>query len=177
MKKRCFSCGVSFELSGSGKRQKYCQSCAHRGRGLPAPNPLKTKGAGRHFSAPLRLSVREQIEAQKDQPNPVFFTSADGRNGMAWLGVGARRGPTERIIGDDRHWRVHVAEAIKLAAEEAKERKAKRSKVSQADKPYGRKRSGPDRSPTRQCRAAASHPRHRACATAEGIHGSPDLRR
>ena len=134
MKKRCFSCGVSFELSGSGKRQKYCQKCSsrgvHRGRGLPTSNPLKTKGAGKHFSAPLPVSVREQIEVQKHQPNPVFFTTADGRNDMVWLGVGASRGATERIIGDDRHWRVHVAEAIKLAAEEAKERKAKRSKAS-----------------------------------------------
>ena len=57
MKKRCFSCGVSFELSGSGKRQKYCQNCSsrgvHRGRGLPASNTLKTKGAKHDFSAPI----------------------------------------------------------------------------------------------------------------------------
>ena len=55
MRKKCFSCGVSFELSGSGKRQKYCQNCSsrggHRRRGLPASNPLKAKGAGKHFSA------------------------------------------------------------------------------------------------------------------------------
>ena len=131
MKKRCFSCGVSFELSGSGKRQKYCQNCSsrgvHRGRGLPASNPLKTKGAGKHFSAPLPLSVREQIEASKDWPNPIRFITPDGRKGGCGLPVTSYG---NKIIGDDRHWRVHVAEAIKLAAEEAKERKAKRSKVS-----------------------------------------------
>lgn len=28
MKKRCLSCGWSFSLSGSGRRQKYCRTCA-----------------------------------------------------------------------------------------------------------------------------------------------------
>ena len=31
MKKRCLACGSSFELSGSGKRQKYCPNCSQRG--------------------------------------------------------------------------------------------------------------------------------------------------
>ena len=28
MKKRCLACGSEFELSGSGKRQKYCSNCS-----------------------------------------------------------------------------------------------------------------------------------------------------
>ena len=46
MKKRCLSCAVTFNLSGSGKRQKYCPKCAREGTtpsaGLPASKPLKT---------------------------------------------------------------------------------------------------------------------------------------
>ena len=162
MKKRCFSCGgATSSLAGSGKRQKYCQNCssrgAHRGRRLPASNPLKTKGAGKHFSAPLPLSVREQIKASKDWPNPIRFITPDGREGRVWLVTGKHG---NKIIGDDRHWRVHVAEAIKIAAEEAKERKAERSSVQPADKPYGRQRSGQDRSPAGQ--SWVPNPRHGA---------------
>ena len=42
MRKKCLSCGAQFSLSGSGKRQKYCPTCARRGDGrvggLPASN-------------------------------------------------------------------------------------------------------------------------------------------
>ena len=53
MKKRCCSCGCTFTLSGSGKRQKYCPECAKRGDGrvwgLSGSNPLNIKGAEKPF--------------------------------------------------------------------------------------------------------------------------------
>ena len=89
MKKRCCSCGCTFTLSGSGKRQKYCSECAKRGDGrvwgLLASKPLNIKGAENDFSAPIPPSIREQIEAQKDQPNPIPITTIDGRKGRVWL--------------------------------------------------------------------------------------------
>jgi hypothetical protein len=118
MRKKCISCSASFTLSGSGKRQKYCSKCARRGdgqvRGLSGSNLLKTKGAGDGFSAPMPPPemgqfIRQSIEAQKGQPNPISFTSPDGHKGRVWL--------AKKIIGDDRHWRVHVSEAIKLVRE------------------------------------------------------------
>ena len=89
-------------------------------------NSLKTKVAKHDFSAPippreLGSSVREQIEAQKAQPNPNKFTTPDGHGGRVWLAD---------VIGKDQHWRVQVTEAIKLAAEATREREAKRSKFS-----------------------------------------------
>ena len=66
MKKRCLACGSEFELSGSGKRQKYCPNCSQRGIGhicgLPASNPLKLKAAESRFK---EESVSEQIERKK----------------------------------------------------------------------------------------------------------------
>ena len=110
------SCGIQFTLSGSGKRQKYCSNCSsrevHQGRGLPASNALKTKAA-------KHASVRQQVEAQKHLPNPISFTAPEGHRGRVWL-ASDRNG--KKLIGDDRHWRVHVSEAIKRA--EAKKRKA-----------------------------------------------------
>ena len=95
MKKKCLSCGAQFALSGSGKRQKYCSKCARRGdgrvRGLPGSNPLKTKPA---------KTVREQVLAQRDKPNPISFITPDGRKGRVWLGAAG--------VGDDRHWRVNL---------------------------------------------------------------------
>ncbi|HSJ77914.1 MAG TPA: hypothetical protein VK913_04180, partial [Erythrobacter sp.] len=97
MKKKCLSCGVQFALSGSGKRQKYCSKCARqgigRGRGLPGSNPLKTKPA---------KTVREQVLAHCDKPNPISFITPDGRKGRVWLGAAG--------VGDDRHWRVNLNE-------------------------------------------------------------------
>ena len=95
MKKKCLSCGAQFALSGFGKRQKYCSKCARRGdgrvRGLPGSNPLKTKPA---------KTVREQVLAQRDKPNPISFIAPDGRRGKVWLGATG--------VGDDRHWRVNL---------------------------------------------------------------------
>jgi hypothetical protein len=109
MKKKCFSCGAPFALSGFGKLQKYCSKCARRGngrgRGLPGSNPLRTKAAN---------AVREQVLTQRDKPNPISFVTPDGRKGKVWLGTAG--------VADDFHWRVQVAEAIKIAEIETKER-------------------------------------------------------
>jgi hypothetical protein len=82
MKKKCLSCGVQFTLSGSGKRQKYCSKCSRRRngrvRGLLGSNPLKAKAA---------KAVREQVLAQRDNPNPISFITPDGRKGRVWLGA------------------------------------------------------------------------------------------
>jgi hypothetical protein len=55
--------------------------------------------------------VRAQILAQQDQPNPIRFVTPDGAKGRVWL---ASDDDGNKIIGDDRHWRVHVSEAAKL---------------------------------------------------------------
>jgi hypothetical protein len=103
MQKRCLSCGAQYALSVSGKRQKYCSPCSRRGivrgRGLPASNLLKTKAAK---SADPGRYVRLQVEAQKDQPNPVSFTTIEGRKGRVWLGE-------TKDGGDDRLWRVSLS--------------------------------------------------------------------
>jgi hypothetical protein len=47
----------------------------------------------------------------------------DGRRGRVWLGVGGKcingkwQGGSERIVGDDRHWRVSLHEAAKVDEE------------------------------------------------------------
>jgi hypothetical protein len=57
MKKKCLSCGRSFNLSGSGKRQKLCAECRKRGIvqswGFSRSNPLKIKGPENHISMPV----------------------------------------------------------------------------------------------------------------------------
>jgi len=71
---------------------------------------------------PYRLeigpSVRAQILAQKDQPNPISFTTSDGIKGRVWLGVGAPcvqgKGGSQRIIGNDLHWGMTVKKAFEV---------------------------------------------------------------
>ena len=57
MRKMCATCGVPFELSGSGRRQKCCPKCAVRvtgqGRVSQPSNALKTKGAETPFEEAL----------------------------------------------------------------------------------------------------------------------------
>jgi hypothetical protein len=75
---------------------------------------LKTKGAKTPLKegTPPELGsfVRAQIEAQKDQPNPISFTTSDGRNGRVWLASDKR---AKKIIGDDRLWRVNTEELLR----------------------------------------------------------------
>jgi hypothetical protein len=54
--------------------------------------------------------VREQIEVQHDKPSPVSFTSPDATKCRVWL-ASDREG--NRIIGDDRWWRINVTDPLK----------------------------------------------------------------
>jgi hypothetical protein len=58
--------------------------------------------------------VREQIVAQQDRPNPIGFSLTDGSKGRVWV-ASDRHGA--KLIGDDRHWRVNVADVLKLEKE------------------------------------------------------------
>ena len=114
MQKKCSACGSPFQLSGSGKRQKFCPECRKRGvgqrRGLSASKALNIKGAGNHFSAPIPPHQWEQIEARKDQPNPISFTTPGGVKCRVWLASDAAG---NKIIGDDVWWRVNVLDQQK----------------------------------------------------------------
>jgi hypothetical protein len=57
----------------------------------------------------LGAFVREQIEAEQDESNPVIFALPDGTKGRAWL---ASDNDGSKIIGDDRRWRVDVEELL-----------------------------------------------------------------
>ena len=66
----------------------------------------------------IGASVRAQILAQKDQPDPISFTTPDGIKGRVSLGVGAQcakgkwQGGSKRIIGNDLHWGMTVKKAF-----------------------------------------------------------------
>jgi hypothetical protein len=55
-----------------------------------------------------------QIATQRDKPNPISFSFPDGSKEMVWL-ASDRHGA--KLIGDDRHWRVNVADQLKLSRE------------------------------------------------------------
>jgi hypothetical protein len=57
-----------------------------------------------------RPFIHAQIEAQQDKPNPVSFTSPDATKCRVWL-ASDREG--NRIIGDDRWWRINVTDLLK----------------------------------------------------------------
>jgi hypothetical protein len=131
LKKLCLSCGCPYDLSGSGKRQKYCQACQKspkRGvaqvRNLSTSKPLETNDSSTHFSAPIppaktrrrkltptrRLGayVLAQIEAKKGQPNPIRFVTPDGTKCRVWLAHDAKG-----RAGDDVYWGCNVEELLK----------------------------------------------------------------
>jgi hypothetical protein len=87
MQKKCSACGNPFQLSGSGRGQKYCPKCSKRGiaqgRGLAASKPLISKGAKSTSRKDLGASVRVQIEAAvaRGDSNPIRFTTPDGGKG------------------------------------------------------------------------------------------------
>jgi hypothetical protein len=54
------------------------------------------------LKAKAAKTVREQVGAQRDKPNPISFVTPDGRKGRVWLGAAG--------VGDDRHWRVNLKE-------------------------------------------------------------------
>ena len=110
-RKKCAGCGVAYKLSGSGRRQKYCETCRSTGPRFRAFQPIENKGSTRrhldtHTPPDIGEFVRAQIVAQKDQPNPVTFTLPDGRKGRVWLEASG--------IGDARHWRLNIAEADRI---------------------------------------------------------------
>ena len=117
MQKKCSACGSPFQLSGSGKRQKYCPECSKQGvahkQGLPASNPLISKRAKSGLRKDLGAFVRAQIvEAVKQgQSNPISFTTPDGVRGRVWLGHNENG---KSLIGDDRHWRLNVPAASRV---------------------------------------------------------------
>jgi hypothetical protein len=58
--------------------------------------------------------VREQIEIQRDKPNPASFTAPDRTKCRVWF---ASSGEGNRIIGDDRWWRLNVTDLFKQEGE------------------------------------------------------------
>ena len=80
MKKRCCSCGSTFTLSGSGKRQKYCAECAKRGDGrvwgLSGTDPgiAKAKDRGVKFGRKRELTDDrvEEIRALRQSGETGF---------------------------------------------------------------------------------------------------------
>jgi hypothetical protein len=66
----------------------------------------------------LGFHIRQQILAQNDQPNPITFTTPDGKKGRVWLSAAG--------IGDDRHWRVHVRGAAQADRDELNRLRAER---------------------------------------------------
>ena len=71
MKKRCCSCGSTFNLSGSGKRQKYCPECAKR---------LNTKGA----ETPFEEAWVARLDALKDHEGPTALLGPEGQLWRLW---------------------------------------------------------------------------------------------
>ena len=99
MKKRCCSCGCTFTLSGSGKRQKYCSECAKRGDGrvwgLSASNPLNIKGAEK----PFEEAWVDRLNGLKDHEGPIALLGPDGQLWRLWPTV-------EKEKTEARHWRL-----------------------------------------------------------------------
>ena len=81
MKKRCCSCGCTFTLSGSGKRQKYCPECAKRGDGrvwgLSSSNTLITKGA----ETPFEEVWVDRLSGLKDHEGPTALLGPEEQSG------------------------------------------------------------------------------------------------
>jgi len=53
----------------------------------------------------LGAFVRGQIEIQRNQPNPISFTTPDGTTCRVWLASDSKG---NRITGDERWWRIHA---------------------------------------------------------------------
>ena len=73
-------------------------------------SPTKTSTCKPPHTPDLGAFVRAQIEAQKDQSNPITFTTPDGTKCRVWLASDSRG---KKIIGVDRCWRVNVEELLK----------------------------------------------------------------
>jgi len=99
LQKKCISCTRTFTLSGSKKPQKYCPRCSRRGiargRGLPASNPLKTKGAETRFWT---------LIPPGELASPVSFTTPAGDRGRIWISDRNSR------KGEELYWLVNIAD-------------------------------------------------------------------
>jgi hypothetical protein len=71
---------------------------------------IKTVACKRPSTPDLGAFVREQIEAQKDTPNPIGFALPDGTKGRTWL---ASDKEGFKVICDDRLWRVNIEELLR----------------------------------------------------------------
>jgi hypothetical protein len=80
---------------------------------------IKTVACKLPYTPDLGPFVRAQIVAQKDELNPIGFSLPDGANCRAWL---ASDSEGDRIIGDDRWWRLNATELCKRRPASAKVR-------------------------------------------------------
>jgi hypothetical protein len=70
-------------------------------------NSIGTVACKRPSTPDLGASVRAQIVAQQDEPNPIGFALPDGSKGRVWL-ASNKRGI--KVIGDDWLWRANIEE-------------------------------------------------------------------
>jgi hypothetical protein len=123
MRKKCLGCGQSFRLSGSGRRQKYCQTCRSASWRFRGFQPIENKGPNQRGFDTYTPDLSEYVRAahRAHPKNPVQFVFPHGRKARVWLGSDTNGEPT---IGDGRHFRVNLAAAYKLdSAEIRRQRK------------------------------------------------------
>ena len=90
LRKKCLGCGAAYTLSGSGRRQRHCETCRHTGRRITGFQPIENKGAKDAVSMPIPLRILGSLlwlNIQKEIPSPITFTLPDGRKGRVWLGA------------------------------------------------------------------------------------------
>ena len=99
MKKRCCSCGCTFTLSGSGKRQKYCSECSKQGvaHKHAASNPLNIKGAEK----PFEEAWVDRLNRLKDHEGPIALLGSNGELWRLWPRC-------EKEKTEARHWRLFL---------------------------------------------------------------------
>jgi len=117
MRKKCLGCGQSFRLSGSGRRQKYCQMCRSASWRFRGFQPIENKDPNQRGYDTYTPDLSEYVRAaHRVHPrNPVQFVVPDGRKARVWLGSDTNEEPK---MGDDRHFRVNLAAADKLDSAE-----------------------------------------------------------
>jgi hypothetical protein len=107
MRKRCASCGRSFTLTGSGKRQKYCsKTCRNHGNRIGplagtegGSNPLIPKGA----EATFEKDWIARLKHLQDPQGPIALLGPAGELWRLWPG---RPNPSETSASMARHWRL-----------------------------------------------------------------------
>jgi hypothetical protein len=104
-------CSAQCRNAAWKKPRKRRLRCTPRGSVANGPfSSTKTNTCKPPHTRDLGAFVREQIEAQQDEPNPVIFALPDGTKGRAWL---ASDNDGSKIIGDDRRWRVNAEELLR----------------------------------------------------------------